>query len=151
MDLWFCSLLLPLSTAPRRVSQAAVESCPAFISYSMVPAGVVHRGLCRSFGAGHLDWFQVFAVENVRMQASQGALFSWLVEKGRCWVSLCSGPFYPPAPVHLLLPTATHSFHLQPPPQPVCPVPFILPKSISSHNCNPSGHLLSDLGPNSVS
>lgn len=97
MGLWFCSLLLPLSTVPRRVSRAAIESCPAFISYSLAPAGVVHHGLGRSLGAGHLDCFQVFAVENVHMYASQGALFSWLIEKGHSWFSLCSVPFYLPS------------------------------------------------------
>lgn len=157
MDLWFHRPLLSLSTVPRRVSRAALESSPTFLSYSMALPHVVHHGLCKSPVAGHLDSFQGFAIEKVRMHASPGAVFSWLMEKDCCWVVFvlfpsihqhCSSPseFFP-----LLL---THSFAscLHPLPQPsVYLVPSILPLPISSHNCNPSVHLITDLGPNSLS
>lgn len=50
----------------------------------------MHHGLCGSPGAGHLDSFQVFAVENVCAHASLGARFPWLIEKDRCCASLSS-------------------------------------------------------------
>lgn len=42
MDLWFCSLLLSLSTVPWRVSHAAVGSSPAFISCIMALPSVMY-------------------------------------------------------------------------------------------------------------